>query len=208
MTSAISGTIPLVIIGILASHTGTTAQAVIDACESSVIAGEVGVVISNNHDAQVLERARSSGIPAVCLSRGEYPDPVELDEAIVRTFRLHSVDVVLLAGYLCKVGPATLGAFDGRIVNTHPALLPRHGGQGMYGTAVHEAVLASGDRESGATVHIVTPDYDSGPILAQRTVPVEPGDDVQTLQARIQDVERALVVQTLACMAREKSATQ
>ncbi len=188
----------MITIGILASHAGTTAQAVFDACERGEISGAIGVVISNNEDSQVLERARTCGIPAVYLSRHTHPDPANLDEAIARTLELHAVDVVLLAGYLRKVGSTTLGAFAGRIINTHPALLPRHGGQGMYGTAVHEAVLASGDRESGATVHIVTPEYDSGPILAQRVVAVEPGDDVASLQDRVQSVERALVVEALA----------
>jgi phosphoribosylglycinamide formyltransferase-1 len=167
-----------------------------------LIAGRVGVVISNNEDSQVLNRARKNGIPAVHLSRQTHPDPVELDKAIARSLEEHDSDVVLLAGYLCRVGPVTLTSFAGRIVNTHPALLPRHGGQGMFGTAVYEAVLANGDTETGATVHIVTDEYDSGPVLAQRAIAIEANDDVASLQAKVQRIERGLVVETLARMAR------
>lgn len=193
-------------IGILASHTGTIAQAVIDGCRDGLIAGAVGVVISNNEDSLVLDRARRNGIPAVHLGRRTHRDPAELDEAIPNSLEEHAVDVVLLAGYLCKVGPVTLRTFAGRILNTHPALLPRHGGQGMFGTAVYEAVLASGDSETGATVHIVTDDYDSGPILSQKAIAIEPGDDVASLQARVQRIERVLIVETLARAARNELA--
>lgn len=190
-------------IGILASHTGTTAQAVIDACQDGAIEGAVGVVISNNEDSQVLDRARKNWIPAVHLSRHTHPNPVELDEAIARSLKEHASDVVLLAGYLCKVGPVTLTTFAGCIVNTHPALLPRHGGQGMFGAAVYEAVLASGDIETGASVHVVTDEYDSGPVLAQRAIAVEPSDDVASLQAKVQCIERDLVIEALARAARD-----
>jgi phosphoribosylglycinamide formyltransferase-1 len=193
-------------IGILASHTGTTAQAVIDGCRDGLIAGAVGVVISNNEDSVVLDRARRNGIPAVHLSRRTHPDPAELDAAITRSLEEYAVDVVLLAGYLCKVGPVTLSTFAGRILNTHPALLPRHGGQGMFGSAAYEAVLASGDAETGATVHIVTDDYDSGPILAQKAIAIEPSDGVAALQAKVQRVERGLLIETIARIARNELA--
>jgi len=192
------------IIGILASHTGTITQAVIDGCRDGLIAGTVGVVISNNEDSLVLDRARRNGIPAVHLSRHSHPGPSELDEAITNSLEEYAVDIVLLAGYVCKVGPVTLRTFTGRILNTHPALLPRHGGQGMFGTAVYEAVLASGDSETGATVHIVTDDYDSGPILSQKAIAIEPGDDVASLRAKVQRIERVLIIETLARAARNE----
>ena len=96
----------------------------------------------------------------------------------------------------------TLRAFDGRILNVHPSLLPRHGGQGMFGRAVHEAVLASGDRVTGASVHIVTANYDEGPVISQREVAVGPDDDADSLCAKVRVVERALVIETLNRMAR------
>jgi phosphoribosylglycinamide formyltransferase-1 len=184
-------------IGVLASHAGTTAQAVIDACAENRIEGRVGVVISNNADAEVLRRARDHAIAARHLSRTTCPDPAELDETIMRTLQEAGSDVVLLAGYLRKVGPRTLAAFDQRMINVHPALLPRHGGQGMYGRAVHEAVLRVGDPITGASVHLVTANYDEGPVLSQREVPVAPDDTVDTLEAKVRMAEQSLLIDTL-----------
>jgi phosphoribosylglycinamide formyltransferase-1 len=191
-------------IGVLASHAGTTLQAVIDACQDGRIAGRVSIVISNNGDAEALRRAEKRGIPVQHLSRRTCAEPADLDELIAGTLREHGADVVLLAGYLRKVGPRTLAAFDGKILNVHPSLLPRHGGQGMYGRAVHEAVLASGDRVSGASVHVVTADYDQGPVIGQAQVPVAAGDDVDTLTAKVRVLERALVIETLHRLASEE----
>lgn len=195
-------------IGVLASHTGTTLQAVIDACQDGRIAARVGVVISNNQDAEALRRAEKSGIPAQCVSRRTCPDPDDLDELIARILHDHGADVVLLAGYLRKIGPGTLRAFEGRILNVHPSLLPRHGGQGMFGRAVHEAVLASRDRVTGASVHIVTANYDEGPVVSQREVAVDPDDDADSLSAKVRVIERALVVETLDRMARSRPPPQ
>ena len=106
-------------------------------------------------------------------------------------------EIVVLAGYMRKIGPRTLRAFHGRILNTHPALLPKFGGQGMYGLHVHRAVLAAGDAVTGASVHWVDADYDTGDVIAQREVAVEPGDTPETLAARVQTAERALLVDVL-----------
>jgi phosphoribosylglycinamide formyltransferase-1 len=189
--------------GVLASHAGTTAQAVIDACADGRIDGKVAVVISNNSDAEVLRRAQSSGIAVRHLSRQTCPGPGELDEEITGTLRQHQVELVLLAGYLRKVGPATLRAYPGRVVNVHPSLLPRYGGQGMYGRAIHEAVLRAGDPVTGASVHVVTDEYDQGPVLGQCEVPVRPDDDVDSLEARVRQAERGLLVETLSRIARD-----
>jgi phosphoribosylglycinamide formyltransferase-1 len=189
-------------IGVLASHTGTTLQAVIDACRDGSIGGRVGIVISNNQDAEALRRAEKCGIPARHISRRTCPEPGDLDELMARSLRDHGTDVVLLAGYLRKIGPQTLRAFDGRILNVHPSLLPRHGGQGMYGRAVHEAVIASRDRVTGASVHVVTANYDEGPVVSQREVPVDPDDDAESLSVKVRVIERALVIETLDRMAR------
>ena len=111
-------------------------------------------------------------------------------------------NVVLLAGYMKKLGPATLAAYPGRILNTHPALLPKFGGQGMYGERVHRAVLAAGETSSGASVHLVDEDYDTGAVLAQVTVAVQPHDTPQALAVRVQEAERELVIRVLAELAR------
>jgi phosphoribosylglycinamide formyltransferase-1 len=192
----------MITVGVLASHTGTTAQAVIDACRDGRIDGRVGVVISNNSDAEVLQRARDCGIAARHLSRHTCADADELDEMITNALQECGSEIVLLAGYLRKVGRRTLAAFQGRIINVHPALLPRYGGQGMYGRAVHEAVIKAGDPVSGASVHVVNEQYDEGPVVSQREVSVDPDDDVDTLDAKVRIVERSLLIDTLASIAR------
>ncbi len=185
-------------IAILASHEGTTLQAVLDACAAGTIAARVVLVISNNADSGALRRARSAGVETLHLSSRTHPDPQQLDEAIRRALERHGADLILLAGYMKRLGPGTLERFAGRVLNTHPALLPGFGGRGMYGEHVHRAVLAAAERSSGASIHLVDQAYDTGPVLAQVTVPVERSDTVETLAARVQRAERALVVKVLA----------
>jgi phosphoribosylglycinamide formyltransferase 1 len=185
-------------IAVLASHEGTTLQAVLDACAAGKIAARVGLVISNNAASGSLLRAHLAQVPTLHLSGATHPDPRELDRAICAALRERRIDVVVLAGYMKKLGPATLEQFRGRILNTHPALLPKFSGRGMYGAHVHRAVLDAGERVSGASVHLVDAEYDTGPVLAQVRVPVEPGDTGETLAARVQQAERALLVQVLA----------
>lgn len=180
-------------LGVLASHEGTTLQAIIDA-----FPGRVAAVISNNADARALTRARAAGIPAHHLSSRTHPDPDALDATIAATLQAAAVELVVLAGYMRKLGPRTLAAFPRRILNTHPALLPKYGGQGMYGLHVHRAVLAAGDTVTGASVHWVDGGYDTGPVIARRAVHVEPGDTPETLAARVQAHERVLLVDVLS----------
>ena len=172
-------------LGVLASHGGTNLQSIIDSCEAAWIPAEVAVVISNNSQSGALERARKHKIDAVHLSNKHYPDDEDLDEAIIEVLREHKVDLVCLAGYMKRRGPKFLSAFKNRILNIHPALLPKFGGEGFYGMRVHEAVLEAKERESGVTVHIVDDKYDHGPILAQKRVPVLPDDTPETLAARV-----------------------
>ena len=141
-------------LGFLASHGGSNMQAIIDACVAGRLDAAPCVAISNNSEAVALERARKAGIPGYHISGKTHPGDVE-DQAILRTLRAHDVDTVILAGYMKKLGPLTLQAFRGRILNIHPALLPKFGGQGMYGTRVHEAVLRAGETVTGVTVHVV-----------------------------------------------------
>jgi phosphoribosylglycinamide formyltransferase 1 len=181
-------------IGVLASHEGTTLQAVLDACANGSLPARVVLVISNNSGSGALRRAAAAGVATAHLSATAYPDPAELDAAIRDALGKAGVEVVFLAGYMKRLGPQVLGAYAGRILNTHPALLPKFGGEGMYGMNVHRAVLVAGERESGASVHLVDGDYDTGAVLEQRRVPVEPGDTPETLAARVQACERVLVV--------------
>lgn len=189
-------------IGVLASGGGSNLQAIIDACEAGEITGRVVVVISNNSGAKALERAERHGIDAVHLSSYHCPDDEELDRAIAEALRERDVELVCLAGYMKKRGSHFIKAFRNRILNIHPALLPRYGGKGMYGIKVHEAVLAAGDKVSGATVHMVDELYDHGWVVAQREVPVLPGDTPETLAARVLEVEHRIYPEVVAGVAR------
>ncbi len=184
-------------LGFLASHRGSNMQSIIDACRQGRLAATPAVVISNNGDSGALERAEIEGIPAYHISSQTFPDSEEHDRAIRDTLLRHEVDLVVLAGYMKRLGAATLTAFTGRIINIHPSLLPRYGGRGMYGERVHEAVLAAGDTETGVTVHLVEGDYDSGRILAQKKVPVKAGDTVETLADRVLAIEHETYVETI-----------
>lgn len=184
-------------IAALASHGGSVLQAVLDACRTRELDGTVVLVISNNSRAGALARAVEHGIPALHLSSATHPEPAALDAAMVEALEQAGADWVLLAGYMKKLGPRVLARFRNRILNTHPALLPKYGGHGFYGRRVHEAVLAAGEHETGATVHLVDAEYDSGPILAQVRVPIRPGDAVHDVEERVKAAERKLIVATL-----------
>lgn len=184
-------------IAVLASGEGTTLQAILDAVAVGVLGAEVALVVSNNRDAGALRRARAAGVPALHMSKVTCNGEDALDRAMCGALQESRADVVILAGYMCKVGPQTLRRFSGRILNTHPALLPRHGGRGMYGRRVHEAVIASGDAESGVSVHIVDAEYDSGPVIAQCRVPLEIGETVDTLEAKVHVAEKRLLCNVL-----------
>ena len=193
---------PRLRIGILASHAGTTMQAIINACANHRINAKVCVVISNNSRAGALTRARTHGISTAHLSSVTHRTPHDLDRAISRTLIKYDVDVIVLAGYMKRVGPDLLSHFRGRLLNTHPALLPKFGGQGMYGDRVHKAVLATGEKVSGATVRLVEDDYDTGSVLSSVKVPVEKGDTPETLRDRVQAAEREHYVTVLEQIAR------
>lgn len=189
-------------LGFLASHNGSNMQAIIDACKSGALQATPVVVVSNNGDSGALERARRESIPGYHLSSKTHPVSDQLDRAIVDAMLRHDVDIVILAGYMKKLGDRTLSRFAGAILNIHPALLPKFGGQGMWGMHVHEAVLAAGETESGATVHLVDEEYDAGDIIAQNKVEVLPGDTPKTLAARVLAVEHALFPAVLQKIAR------
>jgi len=155
-------------LGFLASHRGTNMQAILDACREGRIDARPVVVISNNGASGALDRARAEGVPAYHLGGRHFPDDTSLDEAITETLQKHEVDLVILAGYMKKIGPRMLSAFPGSVINVHPGLLPEYGGRGMYGMKVHEAVIAAGAAETGVSIHVVDDEYDHGPVLAEQ----------------------------------------
>ena len=172
-------------------------QAILDAIAAGTLPAKPCLVICNNSGATALDRACAVGVPGLHLSSATHADPDALDQAMLDALQAHDVNLVVCAGYMRKVGPRVLAAYRGRIVNIHPALLPRFGGKGMYGLHVHEAVLAARERETGVTIHLVDEVYDHGAILAQATVPVLPDDTPQALQARVLQTEHRLYPETL-----------
>lgn len=183
--------------GFLASHRGSNMQAVIDACTEGRLNAKPAVIISNKSKSGAGERAEREEIPFYHLSSRTHPEPAALDAAILDTLLHYEVDLVILVGYMKKIGPKTLDRYRGKILNIHPALLPKFGGKGMYGPRVHEAVLASGEKETGVTIHLVDDEYDTGPIVAQTRVPVFKEDTVESLARRVLDREHTFLVETL-----------
>lgn len=184
-------------IGFLASHGGSNVQVVLDACKIGRLNAVPRVIISNNGDSLVLVRAKKEGVANYHLSAATHPDPAALDSAIANVLQEHDVTVVVLAGYMKKIGPQTLGRFKGRILNIHPALLPKYGGAGMYGNRVHEAVIAAKEKRTGVTIHVVDENYDTGPIIAQCDVEVKEEDTVESLRERVLQREHTFLVETL-----------
>lgn len=184
-------------LGFLASGGGTNMQAIIDACKEGRLHAQPAVVIGNNSHSGALQRACNERIPWFHFSSKTHPNAGDLDAAIEGALLEHEVEIVCLAGYLKLLGPRTILTYKGRILNIHPALLPKFGGGGFYGCAVHEAVLAAGERESGASVHLVDEAYDHGPVIAQVRVPVFLGDTPEILAARVLAQEHVLYTETL-----------
>ena len=191
-------------IGFLASHRGSNLQAVVAAVANGVLPVKPVVLVANNRQAEVVGRAQQQGIPTHVLNAVTHPDPDALDQAVLAALTQHGCDVIVLAGFMKKLGPRVLRAFHGRIINLHPSLLPRHGGQGMFGRHVHQAVLDARETVTGVTIHLVTEKYDEGRVLAQCEVPVVPGDTVETLAARVLEREHSFLVETLAAIAAGK----
>jgi phosphoribosylglycinamide formyltransferase-1 len=184
-------------ISFLASHGGSSAKFLIGAMCAGKLAAEPGMVVTNNRDSAIFHWCLDNAIDVRHISAKTHRGDENADEAIALVLTEAGTDFVVCSGYMKTIGPQTLAAFPNRILNIHPALLPNFGGKGMYGDHVHAAVLAAGDQESGATVHVVSSGLDEGPVVLQRKVPVLPGDTVETLRARVQAVEPELYLDAL-----------
>jgi phosphoribosylglycinamide formyltransferase-1 len=188
-------------LAVLVSGGGSNFQAILDAAAAGRLAARVVLCVSSRPDAGALERARRHSVPTAILSA-----PREDEDGVAREMldllSTHDVDFVALAGFMRRVPPAVVRTFRNRMLNIHPALLPAFGGSGMYGRRVHEAVIASGTSRSGATVHLVDDEYDTGPIVLQDSVPVLPDDTPESLAARVLDVEHRLYPEALDLFAR------
>ncbi len=191
-------------IAVLASGSGSNFQAIVDKIASGELNARVMVLICNNRNAFVLERARQVGIRAEHWSETLAGSRQAFVDGLLRILRESKVELIVLAGYMKLLPSEVVHEYHGRILNIHPALLPKFGGQGMYGMFVHEAVIAAGETESGATVHFVDAEYDRGPIFMQRTVPVLPNDTPEALRERVLKVEHDLLPAAIARFAAEK----
>ena len=175
-------------LGVLVSGGGTNLQAIIDRIEDKTITNaEIAVVISNNQGAYALERAKTHGIQAECISPKDFADREEFHKALLKELQKNKVDRVVLAGYLVAIPPVIVEAYPNRIINIHPSLIPSFCGTGFYGLKVHEGVLDRGVKVTGATVHFVDTGTDTGPIILQKAVEVQNGDTPQILQKRVME---------------------
>ena len=175
-------------VGVMVSGGGTNLQAILDAIDSGKITNaKVEVVISNNPGAYALERARNHGIEAVCISPKSFENRAAFNEAFLKKTDEYDLDLIVLAGFLVTIPEEMIRKYRNKIINIHPSLIPSFCGVGYYGLKVHEAALARGVKVTGATVHYVDEGVDSGPILLQKAVEVQPGDTPQVLQRRVME---------------------
>ena len=171
---------------VLVSGGGTNLQAIMDKiADGTVTNTKIAAVISNNANAYALERAKNAGIPAECISPKQFENRELFNEALLAGVKKYNPDLVVLAGFLVIIPPALIAEYRNRLINIHPSLIPSFCGTGYYGLKVHEAVLARGNKVTGATVHFVDEGTDTGPILLQKAVYVQQGDTAEILQKRV-----------------------
>ena len=182
-------------IAALVSGSGTSLENLFEQIDSGQLDAEVAVVISSKRKAFALERARRRGVPAVAVSRKQLADSKEFNDVLHAELEKYEIDLVVLLGFLSLF--ELRGRYEGRTLNTHPALIPAFCGGGFYGRRVHDAVLEAGVKVSGATVHFVDAEYDHGPIILQEAVPVLEGDTADSLAARVMALERRLVPEAI-----------
>ena len=185
-------------LGFFVSHRGSNMRAIVEACRTRRLNAEPALLISNNRSSAALTWAEETGLPHCFLNPKSEGSEDALDQAHLAALKEAKIDLVILAGYMRKIGPRVLTAYHRRILNIHPALLPKYGGQGLFGHHVHEAVISAGESESGVTVHLVDGDYDTGPVVAQARVPVLQGDSPDDLAARVLKTEHKFFSETLA----------
>lgn len=180
-------------IGILSSHNGSGFLAIQEACENGILDAQVVAVVSNNSEANVLKSASEKNIPNFIINSKKYPNE-DLDLKITNLFKEFKVDYIFLSGYMKKIEKNLLENFNNKIINSHPALLPKFGGKGMYGRYVHEAVIENGENESGCTVHFVNENYDEGEYILQKKIILDKNETVDSLEDKIKEVEKLAIV--------------
>ena len=192
-------------IAVFASGGGSNLQALIDAQESGLFKAKIGMVFSNVQDAKALERAENHGIESIVIAGKGYPGTREqYDQEVLDLCQDKKIDLICLAGYMRIVTPLLVRPYLYRMMNIHPALLPKFGGKGMYGHHVHEAVIQAKEKESGATVHFVTEEVDGGPVILQGSVKVLPQDTPETLAERVLKVEHRIYPEAVRLFCEKK----
>lgn len=182
-------------IGILASYNGSGFETIQKAIENKILDAKVVVVITNNTNAGVLEKAESYNIPYFIINDKRYPGQ-DIDDKITRLLLEFACDYIFLSGYMKKIESKLLKAYPNKIINTHPAILPSiYGGVGMYGRFVHEAVIKNGEKESGVTIHFVNEVYDEGEKILVKKLKLEENETVDTLEEKIKDLEKEAIVE-------------
>jgi formyltetrahydrofolate-dependent phosphoribosylglycinamide formyltransferase len=189
---------------VLASGGGTNLQAIIDSIEAGKLDAQIKAVISNNSKSGALERARNHNITDIHLSHKQFATPEEFDQKLLSILKENEIDMIVLAGYMKMISPTVIRQYKNRIINIHPALLPSFGGKGMYGIHVHEAVIESGVKVSGVTVHLVDEIYDHGAIVMQKTVPVLDDDTPESLAERVLKVEHQAYSEAIQLFAEDR----
>ncbi len=188
-------------LAVFASGRGSDFLSLVEASQKEDLGWRVTLLITNNPEAGAIEKAEKHGIPHQVINRRDFAERNDFVRTLLETFQEYRINFIALAGYLRKIPPEVIRRFPGRMVNIHPALLPSFGGKGMYGERVHQAVLDTGCKVSGVTVHIVDEEYDCGPIVAQRIVEVRDDDDCESLAARVLEVEHKLYPEALTWFA-------
>jgi len=179
-------------LGFLASNNGSSMRAIVLAIEAGALGAEARLVVSNKREAPALAFAEAHGVPTEVIPTAKDPDAA--DARLAAALQASGVELVVLSGYLRKLGPKTLAAYAGRVLNIHPGPLPRFGGRGMYGRRVHEAVAAASLSASEVTVHVVDGEYDHGPTVMALPVPLAAGDDAATIEAKVTAAEAGVFV--------------
>ena len=192
-------------LAVLISGSGSNLQALIDACNAPDYPAQINIVISNRPDAYGLERAKAAGIPAICIDHKNFEGRATFEAALQEELSQYDIDLICLAGFMRILTAGFIEQWPNKIINTHPALLPKFGGEGMYGEHVHKAVLESGDEKSGCSIHYVIPAVDQGEVILQREVPVKANDTPDTLAARVIAQEHIAYPEAVKIIA-EKSA--
>ncbi|HET6513390.1 MAG TPA: phosphoribosylglycinamide formyltransferase [Candidatus Kapabacteria bacterium] len=189
-------------LAVLASGQGTNLQNILQKISSGELNGvELALVVSNNSASGAISVAEAADIPVAHISAVRQGSQQAADSELLRVLKAHSIDLIVLAGYMKKIPSEVTREFSGRIINVHPALLPKFGGAGMYGIKVHEAVIEGREKESGATAHLVTDEYDEGPVILQERCEVLPTDTPESLSQRVREVEFDLLPKAIQLIA-------